>query len=119
VSSVTVPYDCRHVWQALTGILDQALHARRGGWYSTRDLFLVTGRPSAERKARKLVEIGLVERRHVPDRKTGGLFAEFRALPQGGVLFDLPPPTPRPLDLSCKGKAIRQPKERKCTPTQG
>lgn len=88
-----VPRDCLLAWQTLTGRLDPDLHARRGGWYSTRDLFKVTGRPSTERKARRLVELGLAERRHVPDRHTGGLFAEFRAVQLfRDTLFDLPPP---------------------------
>ena len=101
-----IPRDCLLAWQTLTGRLDPALHARRGGWYSTRDLFHVTGRPSTERKARRLVEIGFAERRHVPDRQTGGLFAEFRAIqPNSDTLFDLPPPSRDVIER--RGRATR------------
>lgn len=81
---ITIPRRCQLAWDALNGRLDYALHLRRAGWYSTRDLFAVTGRPSTERKVRELRALGVVDWRRVPDHDSGGEFVEFKVAAEPG-----------------------------------
>lgn len=81
---ITIPRRCQLAWDALNGRIDYRLHLLRAGWYSTRDLFAVTGRPSTERKVRELRKLGLVDWRKVTDHNSGGEFVEFKVAAEPG-----------------------------------
>jgi len=86
---ITIPGDCQRTWDALNGRVDFKLHIQRGGWYGSFDLQRLAKQSCADRKARKLRKLGVLDWRDVVDHVTGGKFVEFKVACEPGHGRDL------------------------------
>lgn len=63
---------------------------QNAGWHTFEQLGKLGMKMSERRRINTLVKLGLVERREIPS-KACRMYAEFRATPPAGMLFDVAP----------------------------